>query len=294
MTRPVCKKRSNAQKAQLALVHTKCLGAETPTLVEEDTTSDADTMSLKSSLISTQEELLATKLALGSTNNILVETQNQLQVAETKTKILYGDLRVQRRKFQRTAAKKKGLQDHIKLLESVELRPTKRDPARAICLLDTSCAENATLKNKLSVLLDRCAHEAAQAKDLEVELRAELHEARKQNFTLQKQCDRAPEIKAKAIECSKIKADKENHTFRLLEKGIYKPKVRELARTLVAAGCSQEYVGGLVQTICENAGLTVSNKMSRRTVSRALLEGGVAAKVQLGHELAQTKGNSYT
>jgi uncharacterized membrane protein len=82
MTRPVCKKWSNAQKAQLALVHAKCLGAETPTLVEVDTTSDADTMNLKSSLISTQKELLTTKLALGSTNNILVETQNQLQVAE--------------------------------------------------------------------------------------------------------------------------------------------------------------------------------------------------------------------
>lgn len=103
-----------------------------------------------------------------------------------------------------------------------------------------------------------------------------------------------PEIKAKAAERSKNKADKENHNFRLLEKGIYKPKVRELACTLVAAGCSQEYVGGLIQTSCENAGLTITNKMSRRTVSRAILEGGVAAKVQLGHELTQTKGNLYT
>lgn len=103
-----------------------------------------------------------------------------------------------------------------------------------------------------------------------------------------------PEIKAKAAERSKNKADKENHNFCLLEKGIYKPKVRELACTLVAAGCSQEYVGGLIQTICENAGLTITNKMSRRTVSRAILEGGVAAKVQLGHELTQTKGNLYT
>lgn len=167
MTPPVHKKRSKAQKTQLALINAKHLGAVS---VEEDTASDANTMSLKSSFISTREELLATKLALGSANNVLEETQNQLQNANAKTKSLYGDLHVQRRKFQRTAVKKKDLQDHIKLLESVELCTAKGDAAHAICLLDTSCAENATLKNQLSVLLEKCAHEAAHAKTLEVEL----------------------------------------------------------------------------------------------------------------------------
>jgi len=30
--------------------------------------------------------------------------------------------------------------------------------------------------------------------------------------------------------------------------------------------------------------------MSRHTVSRAILEGGIAAKIQIGHELAQAEG----
>src|ERR1700744_496076 len=52
-----------------------------------------------------------------------------------QTKSLYGYLCVQRHKFQRTAFKKKNLQGHIKLQESVELHTAKGDAARAICLL---------------------------------------------------------------------------------------------------------------------------------------------------------------
>jgi hypothetical protein len=93
------------------------------------------------------------KLALRSANDVLAETQDQLQNTNAKTKSLYGDLHIQRCKFQRTAVEKKDLQDHIKLLESVELHTAKGDAAHAIHLLGTSCAENATLKNQLSVLL---------------------------------------------------------------------------------------------------------------------------------------------
>ena len=36
-------------------------------------------------------------------------------------------------------------------------------------------------------------------------------------------------------------------------------------------------------------GIKVKGKLSRRTVSRTICEGGVAARIQLGHELAQAK-----
>ena len=98
-----------------------------------------------------------------------------------------------------------------------------------------------------------------------------------------------PDIKAKAIKCAKDYANKENRTYKLLHKGVYSPKARELARTLVAAGCSREYVGRVIKAICKNAGVTVQGSMSRRTVSRAVLEGEIAAQIQIGHELAQAE-----
>ena len=72
-------------------------------------------------------------------------------------------------------------------------------------------------------------------------------------------------------------ADKEN-TFKLVHKGVYGPQARALAHTLVAAKCSQEYVGGVILAVCKSAGVAVKGKMSRCTVSRAILEGGVAAQ----------------
>jgi hypothetical protein len=41
-------------------------------------------------------------------------------------------------------------------------------------------------------------------------------------------------------------------------------------------------------------GITMKRSMSRRTVSRAVLEGGVAAMVQQGYELKQTDSTWLT
>ena len=40
-------------------------------------------------------------------------------------------------------------------------------------------------------------------------------------------------------------------------------------------------------------GIKVKGKLSRRTILRAIREGGVAARIQLGHELAQAKSEQY-
>jgi hypothetical protein len=56
------------------------------------------------------------------------------------------------------------------------------------------------------------------------------------------------------------------------------------------AGCSRGYVSNVIHAVCKNAGVAVQGSMSRHTVSRAILEGGIAAKIQIGHELAQAEG----
>ncbi|KAJ6548832.1 hypothetical protein B0H19DRAFT_952564, partial [Mycena capillaripes] len=71
---------------------------------------------------------------------------------------------------------------------------------------------------------------------------------------------------------------------------LYTADARAMARTLVKAGCSQEKVGSVIQYVAQKAGRTVKGKMSRRTVQRSMVEGGVAARIQLAHEMAQADG----
>ncbi|KAJ7787218.1 hypothetical protein B0H14DRAFT_3505801 [Mycena olivaceomarginata] len=56
------------------------------------------------------------------------------------------------------------------------------------------------------------------------------------------------------------------------------------------AGCTQGKVGSVISNIAKHAGLEVKGDMSRCTVQCALIEGGVAACVQLGYEMADTDG----
>jgi hypothetical protein len=276
MPRPIKSKtkRSAAQTEQLTLVrHGQPLQA-------------ADLVSL------TPKELQPSQPELLSVTEKLVQTQGLLQIAEDKAVDLYGTIRVVKRKLQRTTVRKTKLETQIALLQSVELPAAKGDAVKAIQLFDKSQLENAGLKCKLSHMMEKCAVEAGQAIVTHSELKAALAESKRKNIALKKCCDRGIDATAKAVKRAKQNSDKENRTFRLLSKGTYKPQARELARMLVAAGCSKEYVGSVIQMICKKAGVTVQGKMSRRTVSRAILEGGIAAEIQLGHELTQAKGEN--
>jgi hypothetical protein len=268
------KKRSQAQKEQLAQVHAKHANSDTP---------EPSVESLKSSLGSTHKEL-------ESANVHLKKAQDQIQTLEEKSKDLYSTLRVERRKIQCTTARKLLLEKQIKLLKSIELPSVKGDAAHAIQLLEETKSENIHLESRLSRLLEKCTLEASHSKQKESDMKAQLVAFKKRTRNLQKRCDRMPEIKARAIKHAKNYADKENRTHKLLHKGVYSPQARELARMLVAAGCSRVYVGEVIKKVCKSAGVTVHGNMSRRTVSRAILEGGIAAQIQIGHELAQADG----
>lgn len=65
-----------------------------------------------------------------------------------------------------------------------------------------------------------------------------------------------------------------------------------LARALTKSGCSQEAVGPMIRLVGTVIGVDILGKLTRRTVSRTIREGGVAARIQQGHELAQVKSES--
>jgi hypothetical protein len=102
---------------------------------------------------------------------------------------------------------------------------------------------------------------------------------------LKAQCARAPQILKRAVH----KASRRPNVIKLTKHGVFTPEARALARIIVRSGCSQAKVGGVIQSIGKLLGITIKTPMSRRTVGRAILEGGVAAKIQLGYEMSRTK-----
>jgi hypothetical protein len=282
MPRPQAK-RSKAQKSHIAGVNARHSGQTTP----------AEALSLVSnpdSPLDLSEKVKAMETALNAANQALAQREAELQAAEEKNHSLYKTIRVERRKGQRASVRKQILEGQIKFLQSVELPTAKGDAVRAIQLLGKTRADNDHLKNELSRLLERCTLEASQSKAKRMELETKVAASKSQNKNLQKRCNRVPEIKAKAVKRAKDSANKENKTYKLLHKGAYSPQARELARMLVLAGCSRGYVSNVIHAVCKSAGVAVKGSMSRRTVSRAILEGGIAAKIQIGHELAQAEG----
>ncbi|KAJ7221761.1 hypothetical protein GGX14DRAFT_388880 [Mycena pura] len=91
-------------------------------------------------------------------------------------------------------------------------------------------------------------------------------------------------LHVKALQSSKLMR------WDLKKGGAYTADARAMARELVNAGCSQEKVGSIIQYVGQKAGGSVKKKMSRRTVQRALMEGGIAARIQLAHEMVDANG----
>jgi hypothetical protein len=81
-------------------------------------------------------------------------------------------------------------------------------------------------------------------------------------------------------------------TWRPTKHGQYTAEARELARHLSRAGCSAGKVKFAVQSCAQAFGIQIRNQqfMGRRTVGRAIDEGGKYGEIQLGREIMNSKG----
>lgn len=61
-----------------------------------------------------------------------------------------------------------------------------------------------------------------------------------------------------------------------------------MARAIVKAGCGQEHVGQVIEEVCAGVGIKTVGNISRRTVGRSALEGGIASDIQLASEIKAT------
>jgi len=78
-------------------------------------------------------------------------------------------------------------------------------------------------------------------------------------------------------------------TYHLKEKGVVTDNSRAMAHELVNhLGVPIKNVNNVIQAVAKPLGITVNGKISTQSVSQAVLEGGVAAKLQLVQEFQNT------
>lgn len=236
--------------------------------------------------------------SLSSEDSVIIHLKNELKAQRARNAALYNSLRVQRRQYQRTLSRLQLLNQKFQKLKQTELLETDTISTDAIQLLDNVIAENVQLQEALVEVTQKLADTKALNTSIHKENMAalssnykeQLHTLRAKNRNLQKTVSRAGELKANAYKRGFAEGKKSISTLRLVEKGVYTPRARSVARTLVLAGCATKHIGRVIRTVCDAAGITVKGNISGRTAARAVLEGGIAAKIQIGYDLGKAKG----
>jgi hypothetical protein len=73
---------------------------------------------------------------------------------------------------------------------------------------------------------------------------------------------------------------------------MYSSQYRTLALAFTHAGCAQARLGPLLSRVAKVFNVNIKRSMSRQTVGRVITEAGIKVRLQLGHELARTKGEA--
>jgi chromosome segregation ATPase len=301
--------RSAARTAQIKAIHEKrAIAASTTNSSASTATADApdgvvpeDTariQMLQQTVIELETALqIQQDLVAQLTQNLANEKEQsrmllaKVDAEKEHSKQLYKVMRVEKRARQREQARKALMEGQIKLLKSADVRMSMNlkeatgDASKAIDALLTVEKENTTLRSELSRSLQLYTSELAAAnKKLNV-VGEKMKEYKGQAAKFKKRCDRAAAVQANALKRATDRLKKESSVHHLLHKGVYTEKTRALIKLLVQAGCSREYVGEVIHEVFRTAGISVHGNISRSTVSRVILEGYVAAKIQLGFEM---------
>ena len=254
--------------------------------------AEIEVAKIKLTLESEREESRRLREALKQEIAASAELAHVLILEKEHSAKLYKALRVEKRARQRGQARKKTLEDQIKLLQlsamsqSDKLKGIQRNASKAIDTLLKMEKEN----SNLSKSLEQCRDAMKQTQIKVQSAGQKLKESRTFVARLQKRCVRAVAVKENAVQQAKEKIIKDRSIHTLLKKGVYTEETRNLIHLLVQAGCSREYVGKVIHAIFRTAGISVVGSVSRRTVSRIVVEGYYAAQIQLGYEMQNTNG----
>ncbi|KAF7970056.1 hypothetical protein HWV62_25298 [Athelia sp. TMB] len=229
-------------------------------------------------------ELALAKPALADATTALAEATTALAVALEHTASLeeanagaVSKLRVMRRKLRRSQTRACELQLQLSKMRDEDLASLR------VRLRYTEIRAADAAQKLSSAIKDAVGEKETHQK--------ELAACRDRMWALEKRCARAPKILARAVEKAEARgrrAASQSTQVRIRRGGVYTSESRALFRMLVKSGCAPAHVGKVTEGIAKLAGAKIHCNVSRRTVGRAILEGGVAAQIQLGFEIHET------
>jgi hypothetical protein len=213
---------------------------------------------------------------------------------------LYKRLRTERRAKQHAHQRKTVLENKIDVLEEAgrnhhqQMNDLENQSKHVLDDLMKTEKINTTLRKQLDNFVE---HNKSDMNKAYLQLNATRDKLKGIQGVVSKLCKRCNQATAKhenALIHIKQKILKDKAFHNLLEKGIYSQKTRELVCTLVNAGCAQGQVSGVIHAVLKVAGITTVGDISRRSVSRIIDEGYIAACMQLGKEIQETKGRFFS
>ncbi|KAF9059882.1 hypothetical protein BDP27DRAFT_1371046 [Rhodocollybia butyracea] len=185
-----------------------------------------------------------------------------------------------RNEVKKTKRTKHSLQ---KTKEKLEIkRAEKKEQQRASAKHDCNTEkEIGKLRKKLEVLDNRISVFCADKENLA----SNIH-------CLDKRVTRAGAQQEKAVLKAVEKEKKNRNTFHVKEKGIVADSVQDLARDLVALGLKPGIVGPAVTRILSAAEVEVDGVISCTMARCAVVEGGVAADLQITEAMKTSDGST--
>lgn len=224
------------------------------------------------------------------------ELSKDLSTSQDKVKKWYRALRTERQARSRADNRRDVLKEQIhglqQAINSIE-KEKKSIESHALKTVESLIhveKKNKILQSELSDALNRSAAELAAANSRSMELSKEICKSHAFGYRLQKRYSKAISAKKMAVKQAREKLLQEKSTFSLLDKGVYTQETRNLVRLLVQCGCQKDYINQVIHGVLKCAGITATGHISRRSVSRILVEGYIAAKIQLGYEMQESEG----
>ncbi|EIW78061.1 hypothetical protein CONPUDRAFT_157225 [Coniophora puteana RWD-64-598 SS2] len=240
---------------------------------------DAENTLLRQGLEETKVELDEQGWDLGKSKVELAETKQRIATNKEKEMKTIRHLSTSRQALQRSKDSKQKLERALKQLEGCTIPGLQQGAAAA---LQQQQVVHAHKTGQLRMELGTCQQEKNRLK--------------KQVTGLQ---NKARLFQMRALRATRAHAKGKNigPTYQgvtmkrlLTRKGpgrAYSGDLRGVVRKLGGLGCARSAIGDIVHTVLGSAGVDTSSKISRRTVSRMVLEGGVASQIQVAQEMKQ-------
>jgi len=263
----------------------------------------ADARTQMTSLELEVEKLQATSAKLledlDAANSKIADLNLALQAERERSKDMYQSLRTERRARQRGDKRKQVLALTVsELRETTDIQLQKqKELEKSAAITDSEKKQielsNNQLRANLLSSVQIFSKELELLKELLSSSRAALKGSKSEVYNLKRRYSHAAKKQENAVQQAQTITAKEKTTFYLLHKGVYSQEVRNLVRTLIHAGCSQEHIMNIIKAVLETAGITAVGNISSRTVGRIIREGYYAACIQLGYEINQANSEKY-